>query len=180
MTWDTNVKEMSDTWNNFQRQMWANWMDCAAGNPSEQPWNQSFQQSMQLSESMVNMMMDAQSTMTQAFFNNLKPGENTPLLLTQYCEQMRAMADQWNDAMRTASNAWFTAIRDLDKMHSAGELPGACNIFKAWQEAAEKTLAIQSDWAAQLLQPNIHAGMPVTRQDKVAAPTPAADNSPTH
>jgi hypothetical protein len=178
MNWDTNVKELNDTWINFQRQIWAYWMGSTAGNLGEQPWSQYYQQSMELSENWVNLMVDNQSSMTQAFLKSLDPGDNAPLMLTQYCAQVQTVADNWNQALRKISNVWFTAIRDLERMHKAGELPEDCNIFKAWQDATEKTLAIQSNWAEQLAQYNVHAGMPVMCRDKVPAAAEKSASTP--
>jgi len=174
MTWDANVKEMTDTWTSFQKQMWAFWLGKTTDDTPEQPWSQCYKQSMELSEAMVNMMVDTQSAMTRIFLKGLNPGSAAPTVITQYFDQIESMAENWNEALHKTSSAWFTAVKDLDRMRAAGELPEAGNIFKAWQDATEKTLAIQSDWAAQMMPSD---GPAEPKSKGVPRKKPAAPNT---
>jgi len=170
MTWDANVKEMADTWTDVQKQIWAFWLGTTTEEAANQPWVQCYNQSLEISEAMVNLMVDTQSSMSRLFLKSINPGDTAPPLVTQYFEQLESMTENWNEALRKVSNSWFTAIKDLDKMRKSGALPEPDNIFKTWQDATERTLAIQSEWAAQLMPGTTHAGKTAGSKGKEPAP----------
>jgi hypothetical protein len=160
---NTQVEDMVSAWSRFQGQLWDSLFGISKGNVA-QPWEQLYSRPLEVSEDVVNSLLQQQSDYIRIAMKNARPGNGAPKVLSEWADQFENAAQHWVDAQRQAWKTWFAAVKQMDPYRTQGSAKGreshADNVFEAWQQATQKTLQAQADWMSSL----VSAGAKVTEE----------------
>lgn len=164
---NVQIEEMVNAWTRFQGQWW----DGLFGIGNEQgglPWNNLVSRPLEMSEDMVNCMLQQQSDYLHMMMKNSPPGKGAPKVVSEWGEQFESSVQHWLDAQRQAWNTWFAAIKQMDPYRTHGQskrkvASHADNVFDAWQQATQTTLRAQADWMSSLVSAGAQASEEVAQ-----------------
>ena len=145
MTAYSQFEDMVGTWSDLQQQLWRGWFGTVQFTPSGW-WQQNYRVPLSICEEMVNLGLQAQSEYTRICMKGLKPSKSTPDFVNQVSERIEMAAENWSEAQRRAWDTWFKAAKQWDPTNTSIEWSDpAESLFKAWQDAADKTLEMQAE-----------------------------------
>lgn len=144
MSSNSQIEDMVGTWSDLQQQLWRGWLGALQLTPSGW-WQQNYRAPLEICEQMVNLGLQAQSQYTRSCMKGLQPNKSVPEFVNQVGERMQAMTENWTEAQRQAWETWFKAAKQWDPTHPSmdWDVPTQ-NLFQSWQDAAEKTLEMQT------------------------------------
>jgi hypothetical protein len=169
---NTQVEDIIGAWTRFQGQWWDGLFGIGKGNVG-QPWEQFFSRPLDVSEDVVNCMLQQQSDCIRIAMKNVRPGSGAPRVASEWADQVEKAAQHWVDAQRQAWKTWFAAVRQMDPNHVQGGSKNkseshADNVFNAWQQATQETLQAQVDSMSRLASGGAKVGEEIVQSSKMA------------
>lgn len=170
---NTQVEELVGAWTRFQGQFWDNLFGIGKGNLA-QPWEQLYERPLDVTEDMVNCILQQQSDCIRITMKNARPGNGAPKVASEWSDQFEKAAQHWVDAQRQAWKTWFSAVKQLDPYRVQGAAKDTVeshsdNVFEAWQQATQRTLQAQADWMTSLVSNGAKVAEGVAQVMKVGA-----------
>ena len=140
--WPNQISELQRKWMEQQQQLLNNWLSSLQSTGASTPPNV-WQEAIDLLELQVNSALEAQKQSLKAVAENAKHAEGVPEPLTQWCHQVEAGIDMWNDMQQRLWQVWFDTLRTTaaPTVKSPGE-----TLVKNWQDMANRARSIQEQW----------------------------------
>jgi hypothetical protein len=140
--WPNQISELQGKWVEQQQKLLTDWlasMKSAGGSTPPNVWREAID----ILEQQVNSALDAQKQSLKVLAENAKHVEGAPEPLTQWCHQLEAGMEMWNDMQQRLWQVWFDTLRTTAA--PAVQSPGE-TLVRNWQEMAQRAKSIQEQW----------------------------------
>jgi hypothetical protein len=164
-----DFNQLYSDWFQMQQQLWE-WYLAPAKDANLPAWPGMFEQSLAMSEKMVDSALKTQADWAHQFYRTLidNSDETTPAGL--WLQNMDALVDRWSETERQWFEMWLSGLRRQPSAAGAGQTGAAMgNWWKTWQDTLQKSLETQAALTHQLL-----SGMEAAPAEKTTAKTVSA------
>lgn len=143
MTNQADIQKTLQSWADFQKNTWDNWLQSLEKSKDASPdalWSEGLER---WKES-VEKTLDYQADSLKTWARGLEENENTPPEMKEWASDGVAMVEGWVDAERDLWKQWFELV---------GSAPGASGnpmqvTTDQWRQFGEKMLEMQSNMSA--------------------------------
>ena len=150
MDWTKQTEEMVKNFSETQKKIWDSWLEAVQpAGPSKDQAAEIWQKAMQTWEETVNNALSTQTEWTKHWSESLNLDEmELPDEVAAWAKQAQAMTKQFGETQQQLWQGWFDLVKqaDLTKLTGNWEEEGQ-KAFQQWQEAAQKVMEAQMQWA---------------------------------
>jgi len=146
MEWAKQTEEMFKNWTDIQRKTWESWLEAIRGFDKSQG-TQVWEKTMDAWQESVKKALEAQVDGSRILAENMAATKGTPKEAAEWAQQLQEMTNRWAEVQQQLWNNWFEVVKKVDpsKLGGSWDKEGP-NVFKAWQEVAQKALNTQAEW----------------------------------
>jgi hypothetical protein len=147
MEWAKQTEDMFKTWADVQKKMWDDMLKGTQGLWGSQP-TQVWEKTMDAWEESVKKTLDAQVEWSRLWADGFTTAKGTPTEMAEWARQGQEMIKQWAETQRRLWEGWFDMTRKLRPSGFGANWPLEGQRFvQAWQDAVQKALDTQAEWA---------------------------------
>ncbi len=168
MTTKTELEEMIGAWTNLQRQFWDNFMQ-GKKTSARSEWEEACRRPLEITQQVMTEMLQTQEKFTHNMLKTANPELEESEIIDQYFGSIKEMLDAGIKSQEELLETWFSLAREFERqapsqnmmqwnplaqsmMNPVAEWSKAVNnVFKAWENAAEKTLDAQNEFVSHLV-----------------------------
>lgn len=149
MTNQTEIQNMVQSWADFQKGMWDQWLESLSQGGHTSP-NALWSEGLTRWKESVDKMLDYQSESLKTWATGLEDMDTGSPETRQWVEEGIAMMERWIDAERQLWEQWF-AMAGGTPAAASGSNPMQAGV-EQWRAFGEKMLEMQSSWADAWMQ----------------------------
>ncbi len=149
MDWTKQSEEMVKTWTETQKKMWGSWLETIQQGSSQAEAFEIWRKTIETWENTVESTLKAQDDWVKNWANSIDVSKmEVPKEMKEWAQQAQDMTNKWSKTQKQLWEGWFDLVKQADpaKIVGSWEDEGQ-DIFKTWQESAQKVMDGQMKWA---------------------------------
>ncbi len=163
MTSNKQMEELVGAWTNLQRQFWDSCIQSKSSH-SKSEWENTCKRPLEITQQVLADMIQTQAKFTHDAMRYGNPEFAESEIIDRYFDSIQEMVDTGFKSQEELLDSWFSIFKEFEKqanpmmqwmpmqqINPVSDWNKAMNnVFKAWENAAEKTLDAQNEFVSHL------------------------------